>query len=286
MLLCLLALVASSGEAGAAARVSESQPRPPLPPQGLYEGCAPAAGAPCVERLAEIRAAGFRYVLNYSAWYGSPAEVRAYADAAGALGLQLIWPLNHPTWRGFASFEATYADFADPGAAIDLVASHPATWGFYIGDELPRAEVDRVRTLAATVRRLAPSKPQLYVSRPGAGRLQPFARIVDVAGADPYPIGSGDPPVHRAARSARAAASATGARTAMVLQAFSWSHYAPGARPVRYPTARDLRAMRNAAIRHASPSMILWYSYQDILRSDDPQRRWRDLVKAAFSPIP
>lgn len=318
LVLCLLVL-ASGDQAQAAAGVSRAQahPSPALPPQGIYEGCAPAAGAACVERLARIWSAGFRYVLNYSAWYGSPAQVQAYADAAAALGLQLIWPLNHPAWRGLGGLGATYSTFAGAGGApagalgaaaaspvpghagaptptdaellaraVSFVAGHPATWGFYIGDELPAAEAGRVLALSATVRALAPEERQLYVSRPGSGRLEPFARIADFAGADTYPIGSADPPVARTARSARAAASIAGARTAMVLQAFSWSQYAPGARPALYPTAADLRAMRDAAIRHAHPSLILWYSYQDILRSDEPRRRWRDLVRAAFAPGP
>jgi hypothetical protein len=313
LVLCLLVL-ASGGQAQAAG-VSRAQahPSPALPPQGIYEGCAPAAGIACVERLARIRAAGFQLVLNYSAWYGSPAEVHAYADAAAALGLQLIWPLNHPAWRGLAGLGSTYSTFAGIGAragargspaaspapghagaptptdaellgsAVAFAAAHPASWGFYIGDELPPAEAGRVRALSATVRALAPEEPQLYVARPGAGRLEPFARIADFAGADSYPIGSSDPPVRQAARSARAAAMAAGARTAMVLQAFAWSQYKPGLHPT-HPTVDDLRAMRDAAIRHAGPAMILWYSYQDILRSDDPARRWRDLVEAAFRP--
>ena len=261
-----------------------------LPPQGLYEGCSPGATpTACTERLATFRAGGFRYVLNYSSWYGSPAEVLHYADAAASLGLRLIWPLNHPAWRGLASLAATYPSFGGGSAteftagAIGLVATHPATWGFYTGDELPVKEVSRVRRLSATVRLLAPNKPQLYVARPGTAQLRPFARFADVAGADVYPIGSSDPPVYKAARSARAAASAAGARTAMVLQAFSWSQYDPETYPPRYPSTRTLRAMRDAAIRHAHPAMLLWYSYQDILRSDDPQRRWQELVRAAFS---
>jgi hypothetical protein len=271
-------------------------------------------GDVCVERLATIGAAGFRYVLNYSSWYGSPAEVLRYADAAAMLGLQLIWPLNHPAWRALGSLDATYTTLlaepvfaesvtATPGlaqrlrpdkaliaTAIDLVARHPVTWGFYIGDELPREEVDRVAALSATVRALAPGKPQLYIARPGAARLRPFAGIADVAGADVYPIGSGDPPVARAARTAEAVAAEAETHTAMVLQAFSWSQYRPpdeaarpAASPSRYPTAATMRAMRDAAVRHANPSMILWYSYQDILRSDNPTRRWRDLSRAAFS---
>jgi hypothetical protein len=270
-----------------------------LPPQGMYEGCAPRAGEACIERLRAIRAAGFRYVLNYSAWYGSEGDVLSYADAAGALGLQLIWPLNHPAWRGRADLGATYPDLAaslaggGPGEnrdvvtfAISLVASHPGTWGFYIGDELSPAEAGSVATLSAAVRALAPGSPQLYVSRPGAALLAPFAPLADVAGIDAYPIGSGDPPIRQAARTAKAVAVAAGAAPAMTLQAFSWSQYRPAAGPDRYPTAGELRTMRDAAIQHAEPSMILWYSYQDVLRSDRPWQRWRELTWAAFGQPP
>jgi len=282
-----------------------------LPPQGLYEGCAPeASGDTCIERLAAIRAAGFRYVLNYSAWYGSPVAVLRYADAAAALGLRLIWPLNSPAWRGLGDLAATYSSFASetddlavaglglPGVAlgdaeftaraVGLVADLPATWGFYIGDELPREEAGRVRGLSEAVRALAPDKPQLYVARPGIERLKPFARLADVAGADAYPVGSGDPPVRQAAQSAHLVAAAAGVRTAMVLQAFSWSQYRPSAGPspaptrAGFPSRHKLTAMRNAAIRHADPAMILWYSYQDILRSDDPNGHLHDLSRAAF----
>jgi hypothetical protein len=268
-----------------------------LPPQGMYEGCSlGATGDECVERLASIRAAGFRYVLNYSAWYGSPAEVLRYADAAAALGLQLIWPLNNPAWRNLGNLSATYSslaehhsNFSNPefiSLAIELVANHPATWGFYIGDELPATEASRVRELSTTVRLLAPHKPQLYVARPGIDQLRPFAGLADVAGANAYPIGSGDPLVRQAAQSAHVVTSAAGAQTAMVLQAFSWSQYAPSDFAPRYPSQRSLREMRDAAIDHAHPTMILWYSYQDILRSDRPEDHWRNLVRAALTPLP
>lgn len=276
---------ATTGEAGAS-----------LPPQGLYEGCAPGAPGPaCAARLAEMRSAGFRLVLNYSAWYGSPAEVLAYAERAGALGLRLIWPLNHPAWRGLADFGATYPRLARGGdalpradtaaRAIGLVAAHPATWGFYIGDELPAREAGRTAALSALARAIAPGKPQLYVARPGARRLAPFARLADVAGASAYPLGSGDPTVGRAARSVHAVADTSDARTAMVLQAFSWSQYRLAPSRPCYPTAARLHAMRDAAIRNADPSLILWYSYQDIVRADDPERRWGALSRAAFAPF-
>jgi hypothetical protein len=307
------ALAAAALAAAAVTLTSPSAAAAPpdvrLPPQGLYEGCAPEAGDACIERLAAIRAAGFRYVLNYSSWYGSPVAVRRYADAAAALGLRLIWPLNNPAWRGLDDLGATYSGFAaetgklePPGAglpgaapgdaefiarAIGVAAGLPATWGFYIGDELPRAEAGRVRRLSEAVRALAPDKPQLYIARPGMARLGPFARLADVAGADAYPVGSSDPSVRRAAQSARTVTAAAGVRTAMVLQAFSWSQYRPdpGLGTAGFPNRRELTAMRNAAIRNANPTMILWYSYQDILRSDDPSGRWRALTNAAFSSL-
>jgi hypothetical protein len=69
----------------------------------------------------------------------------------------------------------------------------------------------------------------------------------------------------------------------MVLQAFSWSQYRPHSSRSPYPSFRTLVTMRNEAIQDAHPTMILWYSYQDILRSNDPTRHWHDLTNAAFS---
>ena len=69
-----------------------------LPPQGVYEQCAPAT-QDCGARLKTIADAGFQYVLNYTAWYGSADEVRHYADEAQAAGIKLIWPLNDHAWR-------------------------------------------------------------------------------------------------------------------------------------------------------------------------------------------
>jgi plasmid stabilization system protein ParE len=44
--------------------------------------------------------------------------------------------------------------------------------------------------------------------------------------------------------------------------------------------------MRDLALEHARPSLILWYSYFDIARSSDPDRHWADLVAGAFAPLP
>jgi hypothetical protein len=263
------------------------------PPQGVYEGCAPGDGVRrCAARIERIAGAGFTHVLNYSAWYGTAAEVRSYASAARKTGVKLIWPLNHPAWTGSGRLRKAYARLA-PGCrcrgnraflayAIGLVRRLPATWGFYVGDEELPELAPRVERLSLALRRLAPGRPQLYIARPGRTLLAPFVRFVDIAGADSYPIGFADPPVAQTAAETRDLTEAAGVRTAMVLQAFSWSQYMSGLVP-DFPSEEEMRAMRDDAILFGRPDLILWYSYQDITRSAKPNLHWKALRRAAFS---
>src|SRR3954451_15233408 len=74
-----------------------------LPPQGVYESCAPAKQMDtCVEHLDRLGKAGFRAVLNYDVWNASWEDLKAYADAAQAAGVQIIWPFNNRAWRAGA----------------------------------------------------------------------------------------------------------------------------------------------------------------------------------------
>src|SRR4051794_22524247 len=122
-----------------------------LPPQGVYEECAPAkAMETCVEHLARLGAAGFRAVLNYDVWDASREDINAYAEAAHAAGVEIIWPFNNRPWREGGGLAAAYPALAarcgcDPDtglveAALRVVRSFPATWGYYVGDEVDPAE--------------------------------------------------------------------------------------------------------------------------------------------------
>ena len=72
-----LALAASLG-ALAVALLGAAPAQAALPPQGLYEQCAPnSTTLDCGERLQTMADAGFKYVLNYTAWFGSAEEVRS-----------------------------------------------------------------------------------------------------------------------------------------------------------------------------------------------------------------
>ena len=71
----------------------------------------------------------------------------------------------------------------------------------------------------------------------------------------------------------------------MVLQAFSWAQYYPQTYPgAPFPTRGEMQRMRDLAITHGEPDMLLWYAYNDVLESRDPAGNWADVRAAAFAP--
>jgi hypothetical protein len=273
-----------------------------LPPQGVYEQCAPNSKTEdCGARLRTIADAGFKYVLNYTAWFGNAEQVRHYADEAQAAGIQLIWPLNDHAWRDGTDLRSYYR-YLGPDCpcsnnaefkrwALGLVKNHPATWGFYVGDELsPTAQnVSQTKALAGEVKSIAPDKPTLYVTIPNdngvlTSQLEPFEQAADYVGADYYPIGKGNniDALSGYAEDTRQLAAQYGRKPVFVLQAFSWSEYEPS--PDRFPTRGEMQSMRDMAISEGDPQMMLWYAFNDVMDSSDPQGNWNDVKAAAFAP--
>jgi hypothetical protein len=272
-----------------------------LPPQGVYEQCAPAT-QDCGPRLKAIADAGFQYVLNYTAWYGSAEQVRDYADEAQALGLKVIWPLNDHAWRDGTDLRSYYR-YLGPDCpcstnaqfkqwALGLVKDHPATWGFYVGDELsPTSQnISQTKALANEVKSIAPGKRTLYVTIPNdsgvlTSQLEPFEQTADYVGGDYYPVGKGNnlDALSGYADDTRRLASQYGRKPMFVLQAFSWSEYDAGAAD-RFPTRTEMQTMRDSAITAGDPQMLLWYAYNDVMDSSDPAGNWEDVKAAAFAP--
>jgi hypothetical protein len=273
-----------------------------LPPQGVYEQCAPnSTTEDCGARLRAIADAGFKYVLNYTAWFGNAGQVRHYADEAQAAGIQLIWPLNDHAWRDGTDLRSYYR-YLGPDCpcsnnaafkqwALGLVKDHPATWGFYVGDELsPTAQnVSQAKALAGEVKSIAPHKPTLYVTIPNdngvlTSQLEPFEETADYVGADYYPVGKGNnmDALSGYAQDTRQLAAQYGRKPVFVLQAFSWSEYEPSAD--RFPTRGEMQSMRDMAISEGDPQMMLWYAFNDVMDSSDPQGNWNDVKAAAFAP--
>jgi hypothetical protein len=272
-----------------------------LPPQGVYDQCAPAT-QDCGAHLKMIADAGFQYVLNYTAWYGSADQVRQYADEAQADGLKVIWPLNDHAWRDGTDLRSYYR-YLGPDCpcsnnaefkqwALGLVKDHPATWGFYVGDELsPTSQnVSQTTALEQEVKSIAPDKPTMYVTIPNddgvlTTQLGPFASVADYVGADYYPVGksSSMDGVSNYASETRQMTASAGSSSIFVLQAFSWSSYDSSAAD-RFPSRAEMQQMRDMAIGSGNPQILLWYAFNDAMRSSNPTQNWENVKAAAFAP--
>jgi hypothetical protein len=243
-----------------------------VPLSGIYDACAssePKTQNPvpdCGDRLAVLRQGGFRVVLNY--WTAAMSIDRnlTYADQAESLGMKLIWNLG--------------TEVLSLDQKLDLVratSSHPATWGYYIGDEVRPENVGEVAQLSRAVRSLT-NRPLLYVSRPNPSMMRPFRKLADYIGPDPYPYGPFDPPV---CRTSRWASKMAPRNSVMVLQAYSWSIDFPDFQP-DWPNAGQMRQMRNQATRCGNPKLIMWFCFHCITDyNPTPDSYWRQLAWAA-----
>jgi hypothetical protein len=302
-----------------------AQAAPTLPTQGVYDMCTPARSPDhCESRLRRIGDAGFRVVQNMRALDGADLpDILAFANAAHAHGIKVIWSLNS------ASHRASLRDLM-PGLParcgcqdedrmlaylIGVLRSQPATWGYYIADEPSPADHDEVAAFAAQVKALDPYHERLIMGCGlcwGGEKSVDFLADVDATlGTDAYPVHEQGPdrPVvaKRVADDAaglQRVADRAGRKTVIALQAWRWgdSHYdseATGIGPAsRFPTRREIEIQRNAAITSGRPELILWFTLNQVIGWEPGQRpwwwaeptdagqRWANLVGGAFAPLP
>lgn len=278
--------------------------------QGVYEECRLSDYA-CLDRLKHIADGGFKLVLNYNSLVGSNAQqLLAYADQAQAVGVKIIWAMHTSGFWDGSDLTTLYPALAalcncsDNTSFIEylitLLKDHPATWGYYVGDELHPSVHTQWKTYTDIVQQLDPDHPRLIVQGTPANSLgnttlSLFADGVEVLGQDYYPIGVSYlvpyTQTGAVARDVQSLADQAGRQSAMVLQAFSWTHYYPPARCspwpgcAPYPTMEQMQQMLDMVLQSSHPRLILWYSYFDILRSDDPTGHWNDLVRAIGTAI-
>ncbi len=155
------------------ASAPSTETQPILPPQGLYDSCVPSS-ADCLSHLDALAAKGFRLVLNYGLLYGGKQGLLAYADHAAALKMQVIWPLSYRAAKPDNWMVAKYEELAsDSGCAdnpcmigyvVSLVKDHPATWGYYVADEVKPKEYSNMKPWTDLIKQLDPSHPRLFVT--------------------------------------------------------------------------------------------------------------------------
>jgi hypothetical protein len=244
-----------------------------------------------------MAAAGFKLVINYGEIYGGASFQEAYFDRAQSLGMKVIFPLSKPAFYDGTDLNTAFPDL---GAScncndnngfirylVNLVKNQPALWGYYIGDEVDPSDHDAVKSmLADVVHQQDSNHPRLFIDEPGRSVSvwhgnSPFFDTAEVIGTDFYPVRKVSPDyptidqMANIASGTQAYASAYKEDSAIVLQAYSRSNYgAPGS---PYPTAKQMNYMLSQTLKYSHPRIILWYSYDDTMSSDNPQQHWNDL---------
>lgn len=250
------------------------------PLQGMYDYG--DIGSPAMlEHLDEMGAAGFQLVVPYTS--GSTekgaAECEAYLDRAQQNGMQVVWDFNELVGLPDAAERAA--------ATVELVKDHPATWGYYVGDENSPQDSASYLAMARAIQKADPGHPRIYVDSYSSDKLVPFAAGAEYLGLDVYPIGQSRDSaamvaeVGEVARELKRFNGQKGKRTVMVLQAFDWADdkNAPAWKHKRSPTRQEMRQMRDEA-QAADPDIVLWFSYYYARQSSAPHF-WKDVAWAA-----
>src|SRR4051794_5722598 len=142
-------------------------PAASIPGQGLFDECPLGTireiWQDCIDNMPALRAAGFTHVLNANAGPGSDAQpvsdnTRAYADAAAANGVGIIWHIGSRNTSDDTDRNAA------PRAFISEMRWHPATLGYYVADEPPAENEASVEAWAQEIERIDPNHPTFIVS--------------------------------------------------------------------------------------------------------------------------
>jgi hypothetical protein len=285
-----------------------------LPPQGLYDSCVPD-DTDCINHIDTLSKKGFTLILNYGQLYGTSAAQIAYADRAQAQGMKVIWCIQYrpdmpddwmiSKYEGLARDSQCAENICLIKYFVSLVKDHPATWGYYVADEVAPAEHDRLKEWTDLVKELDPQHPRLFVTAGSNDPMEQYYRfhsymgdLVDVFGPDYYPYGyidAGDNLSRftgAAANHAQYWADKLNKESAIVLQAFSQIRYAtvPLCMPwpvcAPFPSYEQMKAQRDQVLLNSHPSIILWWTYADILETKNPMQHLDDLAAAAFAPLP
>jgi hypothetical protein len=295
--------------------------RAPTEGYGLYDRCDLHNRATnCASRLRRMARNGFSLVINYYQFSAdekgtseyTEADILAYLDVASSIGIKVILAMKEELWWNDTDFRVSFPQLATTCKCVskegfiryvvETFGSHPAVWGYYLGDETERELFTAWLPYAKLIGELDPTRPRLYVGWVPNSCCRPtlnddfrlFEQGSDVVAVDYYPIGRSDPPPPTeyagvAAKQVQDFAKTRGKTAGVVLQSYALSQYDPACslKPTceRYPTYEQLLAMRNSALT-AQPRFIFWYSYFDIVRSDNPTQYWKNLVRVIKSPNP
>jgi hypothetical protein len=208
---------------------------------------------------------------------------------------------------------------------INWLAGQPATYGYYAADDSmlePRDQAG-VSAYVAQIKQHDPTHPVMIGAFQSSQREQ-YVGIADMIGQEVYPITtrhllpSSEHPamwayIDDTVIGAQQAARQAGKGSAFILQAFTWGdNLADGTAigactqadstascngRLRYPSAAEQVAIRDAVLARAHPDLILWWSFQGTaglatpddysapISPDEAAARWSGLSTAIAAPM-
>ena len=151
-------------------------------PQAIYQdcnldgaSCSGPAGDTATSQLDAIAAANFSVVMNYSVFWGTEAELLAYAARAESDHVKIMWAFNDPAFAKFSGRSGKFLinDYGEISATcgcstnegflqylVKLVKDLPATYGYSIGDEPAPDTAADVQNLYNMIRAVDPHHPR------------------------------------------------------------------------------------------------------------------------------
>jgi hypothetical protein len=295
-----------------------------LPTEGMFDSCDIGGNLNgCEQDLQKMRQAGFQVAVVGMQWY-SLSQLSAYADYAQSLGMSVMWEINDPGfWGGAWNGSSAANDFPQFSAAcgctdstqvldymIHWLGALPATSGYYAADDelLTPAERGGLTHYVSEIKSIDPSDTVMVGSNQSQGTT--YDSTGATIGNQIYPETTSDlvpyssnlatwDSVDQSVTQDQRAATARGAESAFILQAFSFGDSlidgedvgvcnanmsaAHCASLLRYPSAGTQLQLRNEVLEHAHPKLILWYTYGQTYGQGD---RWSGLVSAIKAPYP
>jgi hypothetical protein len=208
---------------------------------------------------------------------------------------------------------------------INWLANQPATYGYYAADDsmLEPGDQAGVSAYVAQIKQHDAPHPVMIGAFQPTQRQQ-YVGIADLIGQEVYPITTSHllpAPEHPtmwayidgAVTGAQQAARQAGKGSAFILQAFTWGDNVADGTAIgacsqadstascngrlRYPSAAEQVAIRDAVLARAHPDLILWWSFQGTaglaapddyfapISADEAVTRWSGLSTAIGAPM-
>ena len=253
---------------------------------GLFESWDPSDTTNAYARLDTMAAGGFSVVMNYTLISAHATDMINYINHAATKGLKVIVPLHDPRiWRDgtYSIYGPMYADSgnASTGTAfaqyiVGQVSGLAGLWGYYMADEPVSGDHATWSPYSAAIRTTDSTHPRLVVesASPGASNFyqgsSPYFDQCEVGGDDYYPVGNTQvswDSLATVASGIQSYCTTKGIQSVFVGQAQSWTQFAP---PYRcspfpdcapYPSASQMRTVRDTVVANMSPRLFLWWSY-------------------------